>query len=114
MIELYRDLEFKTCQDYLLSPGLYADRPAEPVPSQVLDLSVVTITDQAVFDSWLSRLEVAPLFAFDTETTSLNYMQAEIVGLSFAIVPVEADYVPLALLNPGLKVSSTAIGFSTR
>ena len=103
LIELYRDLEFKSWLDELLSPGLFADSPAEPVPSQVLDLSVVTITDQAVFDSWLSRLEVAPLFAFDTETTSLNYMQAEIVGLSFAIEPGEAAYVPLAHLNPGLE-----------
>ena len=102
LIELYRDLEFKSWLDELLSPGLLADSLAEPVPSQVSDLSVVTITDQAVFDSWLSRLEAAPLFAFDTETTSLNYMQAEIVGLSFAIKPGEAAYVPLAHLNPGL------------
>ena len=103
LIELYRDLEFKSWLDELLSPGLFADSPAEPAPSQVSDLSVVTITDQAVFDSWLSRLEAAPLFAFDTETTSLNYMQAEIVGLSFAIEAGEAAYVPLAHLNPGLE-----------
>ena len=103
LIELYRDLEFKSWLDELLSPGLFADSPAEPVPSQVSDLSVVTITDQAVFNSWLSRLEASPLFAFDTETTSLNYMQAEIVGLSFAIEPGEAAYVPLAHLNPGLE-----------
>ena len=102
LIELYRDLEFKSWLDELLSPGLFADSPSEPVTSQVSDLSVVTITDQAVFDTWLSRLEAAPLFAFDTETTSLNYMQAEIVGLSFAIEPGEAAYVPLAHLNPGL------------
>ena len=103
LIELYRDLEFKSWLDELLSSGLFADSPAEPVPSQVSDLSVVTITDQAVFNSWLSRLEASPLFAFDTETTSLNYMQAEIVGLSFAIEPGEAAYVPLAHLNPGLE-----------
>ena len=103
LIDLYRDLEFKSWLDELLSPGLFADSPSEPVPSQVSDLSVVTITDQAVFDTWLSRFEAAPLFAFDTETTSLNYMQAEIVGLSFAIEPGEAAYVPLAHLNPGLE-----------
>ena len=103
LIELYRDLEFKSWLDELLSPGLFADRPVEPVASQPSDLSVVTITEQAVFDSWLSRLQTAPLFAFDTETTSLNYMQAEIVGLSFAIEPGEAAYVPLAHLNPGLE-----------
>jgi DNA polymerase-1 len=103
LIDLYRDLEFKSWLDELLSPGLFADSPSEPVPSQVSGLSVVTITDQAVFDTWLSRLVAAPLFAFDTETTSLNYMQAEIVGLSFAIEPGEAAYVPLAHLNPGLE-----------
>ena len=103
LIELYRDLEFKSWLDELLSPGLFADSPDEPVASQPSDLSVVTITEQAVFDSWLSRLQTAPLFAFDTETTSLNYMQAEIVGLSFAIEPGEAAYVPLAHLNPGLE-----------
>ncbi|MEX2474765.1 DNA polymerase I [Marinobacter sp.] len=54
------------------------------------------ITDQAEFDHWLERLKKAPLFAFDTETTSLRYMDAEVVGVSFAIEPGEAAYVPLA------------------
>ncbi|HEY5717465.1 MAG TPA: 5'-3' exonuclease H3TH domain-containing protein, partial [Motiliproteus sp.] len=54
------------------------------------------ITEQAQLDTWLERLRTAPLFAFDTETTSLDYMQAEIVGVSFAIEPGEAAYVPLA------------------
>ncbi len=44
---------------------------------------------------WLKRLKAADLFAFDTETTSLNYMDAEIVGVSFSIEPGEAAYVPL-------------------
>ena len=54
------------------------------------------ITEQDAFDAWLSRLEEADLFAFDTETTSLNYMEAEIVGVSFAVQAGEAAYVPLA------------------
>ena len=45
---------------------------------------------------WIETLEAAELFAFDTETTSLDYMQAEIVGLSFAVKAGEAAYVPLA------------------
>jgi len=49
-----------------------------------------------VFDSWLAKLKKADLFAFDTETTSLDYMKAEIVGVSFAIEPGKAAYVPLA------------------
>ncbi|WP_296934603.1 DNA polymerase I [uncultured Marinobacter sp.] len=54
------------------------------------------ITDQKELDHWLERLKSADLFAFDTETTSLRYMDAEIVGVSFAIKPGEAAYVPLA------------------
>ncbi len=53
------------------------------------------ITDQQELDQWLERLKSAELFAFDTETTSLRYMNAEIVGVSFAIEPGEAAYVPL-------------------
>ena len=48
------------------------------------------------FERWLQRLEAAELFAFDTETTSLDYMQAEIVGVSFCVEPGHAAYVPLA------------------
>jgi DNA polymerase-1 len=53
------------------------------------------ITDQKDLDQWLGRLKSADLFAFDTETTSLRYIDAEIVGVSFAIKPGEAAYVPL-------------------
>lgn len=53
------------------------------------------ITDQAELDHWIDRLNKASLFAFDTETTSLRYMDAEVVGVSFAIEPGEAAYVPL-------------------
>jgi DNA polymerase-1 len=48
------------------------------------------------FESWLTRLRSAPLFAFDTETTSLDYMVAEIVGVSFCIEAGNAAYVPVA------------------
>jgi DNA polymerase-1 len=53
------------------------------------------ITDRAVLDVWLRKLAAAPLASFDTETDSLNYMRARIVGLSFAVTPGEAAYVPL-------------------
>ncbi|MDH5571757.1 MAG: DNA polymerase I, partial [Gammaproteobacteria bacterium] len=55
-----------------------------------------TIFSQQELDNWLSKLEVADVFAFDLETTSLDYMQAEIVGVSFAVKAGEAAYVPLA------------------
>ena len=103
LIELYRDLEFKAWLDELLSPGLFAEAAPEAVAVSKPELTTVTITQQSVLDEWISRLEDAPLFAFDTETTSLNYMQAEIVGVSFAVEPWEAAYVPLAHINPGLE-----------
>jgi DNA polymerase-1 len=55
-----------------------------------------TILTQEDFDRWLEQLKQAELFAFDTETTSLNYTEAEIVGVSFAIKEGKAAYVPLA------------------
>jgi len=54
-----------------------------------------TITSEAQLAEWIDLLHAAPLFAFDTETTSLEYMRAEIVGLSFAIAPGRAAYLPL-------------------
>jgi DNA polymerase I len=59
------------------------------------------ITELSAFNTWLAKLEAAPLASFDTETDSLNYMQARIVGLSFAVTPGEAAYVPLAHDYPG-------------
>ncbi len=52
-------------------------------------------------DAWLERLRQAELFAFDTETNSLDYIEAQIVGVSFAVQPLEAAYVPLAHDYPG-------------
>lgn len=60
-----------------------------------------TILDQAQLDHWLQRLQGADLFAFDTETTSVNAMQAELVGLSFAVAAGEAAYLPVAHGYPG-------------
>lgn len=48
------------------------------------------------FSAWVEKLKEAKLFAFDTETTSLSYMDAEIVGVSFCIEPGKAAYVPVA------------------
>ena len=54
------------------------------------------IFEQADFEKYLTELKAAEVFAFDTETTSLDYMQAELVGLSFSCQPGKAAYVPLA------------------
>ena len=53
------------------------------------------VTTEAALDEWIARLQAADYFAFDTETTSLNYMQADLVGFSFAVTPGQAAYVPV-------------------
>ncbi|WP_421712116.1 DNA polymerase I [Alteromonas abrolhosensis] len=55
-----------------------------------------TVLDEERFNAWVEKLVNAELFAFDTETTSLNYMDAELVGVSFCIKEGEAAYVPVA------------------
>ncbi len=74
------------------APAAAAAQPAHPprVPRHY-----DTVLTREALERWLERLRAAELFAFDTETTSLNYMQAEIVGVSFCVEPGEAAYVPL-------------------
>jgi DNA polymerase-1 len=67
----------------------------------VLVLNYVTINDWPTFEQWLARIEQAPLTAIDTETTSLDAMRAEIVGISLSVKPGEAAYIPLAHNGPG-------------
>ena len=55
-----------------------------------------TITDWATFEVWLKKIESTPLVALDTETTSLDPFAARLVGISFAVAPGEAAYIPLA------------------
>ncbi|MFP5404329.1 MAG: DNA polymerase I, partial [Gammaproteobacteria bacterium] len=55
-----------------------------------------TILDETTLDAWIAKLDAAPAFALDTETTGLNPLQAELVGISFAVSHGEAAYVPLA------------------
>ncbi|MAT49715.1 MAG: DNA polymerase I [Porticoccaceae bacterium] len=88
LVDLYLDLEFKAWSEELL-----ADDDVES--QQAAEKHWQTVLDKAEFDTWLGRLEEADLFAFDTETTSLNYMEAELVGLSVAITPHEAAYIPV-------------------
>ncbi len=83
------------------------DSVAVPEPTNIAEATVAasvyeTILTQAQLDSWLKRLEAAELFAFDTETTSLDYSVAQIVGVSFAVNANQAAYVPLAHAYPGV------------
>ena len=68
----------------------------EDVASTLSSENYVTILDEATLMSWIEKLKKAPLFAFDTETDSLDNISANMVGLSFAIEPGLAAYVPVA------------------
>ncbi|HKD54020.1 MAG TPA: DNA polymerase I, partial [Steroidobacteraceae bacterium] len=74
---------------------------AEPLPAAPAARHYETITRWEDFERWLTALRAAELFAFDIETTSLDYMKAEIVGLSFSIEAGSAAYVPLRHVYPG-------------
>ncbi len=89
-----RELEFRTWHNELLNEGAGADVATE-VPAAPLELHYHTVTTEADFAALLHTLGTATVFCVDTETTSLDYMQAEIVGLSFALRAGEAWYVPV-------------------
>ena len=65
------------------------------------DRKYETVLDQSALDRWVAKLESAPLACFDTETTSLDPMAAQLVGLSFCVAAGEACYIPLAHRYPG-------------
>ncbi len=81
-----------------LEDGEAASESAQPATA---DAAYDIVLNQADLERWVERLRQADLFAFDTETTSLDYMQARIVGVSFAIEAGSAAYVPLAHSYPG-------------
>ena len=97
LIELYTELEFKSWIAEVERDAKRAgqvivhEEPAPPAEEQQYE----TILDQARFDVWLKKLNDAKLIAFDTETTGLDAQQAQLVGLSFAVKPGEAAYIPL-------------------
>ena len=103
--QLFTELEFKSWINELESGtgnSSEAHREKEvstaalsPEPSEI-NTNYSTILDMSEFDAWVERLKGADVFAFDTETTSVNAMEAQLVGLSFAVQAGEAAYVPVA------------------
>ncbi|MCK5813043.1 MAG: DNA polymerase I [Cocleimonas sp.] len=67
-----------------------------PIQEKITEIDYQTILTDEQLDQWIADLQEAKLFAFDTETTSLNYMDAKIVGVSFSIKAGVAAYLPLA------------------
>ena len=102
LTQWYKELEFKGWLSEALTDG-EVDSPSEasPVEPPPPPLDVITVFEPSQLDEWIQAIEAAPLFAFDTETTSLNYMQAEIVGVSVAVATDRAAYIPLAHDYPG-------------
>lgn len=125
LMELYQRLEFKSWQDEIRRRSATAPSSPKPkqavssaaddmfaealvetessADSAAVDTAAVehqvefhTILTEDAFADWLQRLSQAKLFAFDTETTSVDAQQARLVGISFAVAEGEAAYVPLA------------------
>lgn len=71
--------------------------PAEPTPKGNYE----TVLTEKDFSRWQKKINAADLTAFDTETTSINYMEAELVGISLAVETGEAAYIPVAHDYPG-------------
>ncbi|ADJ27545.1 DNA polymerase I [Nitrosococcus watsonii] len=91
--ELYAALEFKSWLRELLDNE--NSHASTPHPSTNPAPAYETVFSEESLEHWIARLKTTELFAFDLETNSLDYMEAEIVGLSFAIQPHEAMYIPL-------------------
>ncbi|RAO76704.1 DNA polymerase I [Dyella jiangningensis] len=117
--ELFRRYEFKAALKDLEAEaaassgeGAAAEAPASPPAPAIVELEAdipalnmqgqyELVTTQAQLDHWLAKIANAPLIAFDTETTSIDSMQADIVGLSLSVEPGHACYVPLTHDYPG-------------
>lgn len=102
--ERLKQMEFNNWLRQLDAADPAPTAPSRPLPTDALappEVHYETVLTEADFNRWLSALKAAPLFAFDTETTSLDYSHAEVVGLSFAIESGQAAYVPLAHDYPG-------------
>jgi len=85
------------------SGDLFADVP-EPAVATPSTLVCDTVLDWPTFDTWLAKVQVAELTALDTETTSLNDMVAEVVGISLCVAPGHAAYIPVGHDGPDAPV----------
>lgn len=109
LAELYERLDLKTWLKELRqtpssennnAPPSASDHPGSALRRQIsvesASIDYQTILTQSQLDEWLTRIDAAPIVSLDTETTGLNPMQAELVGISFSIAPHQAAYLPLS------------------
>lgn len=102
LIALTREFEFKTWLKELLSEN--ESSSAEQETSNKLARYEI-IDSNVQFNSWLDRLEQCQMFCIDTETTSLDIQEAEIVGISLAIHPAKAVYIPLSHTDGSVQLN---------
>ena len=105
LADLFSEYEFKRWYTEVTSSQA---TPATSSPESATDVSesseeqsdievdYTTILDEATFNQWFEKIKQADIVAFDTETTSLDYMEAELVGMSFCMEPGVAAYLPVA------------------
>ncbi|MGY3863659.1 DNA polymerase I [Aeromonas lacus] len=110
LLAVYREYELRNLIKELESGSEESGAEGDDevaAPAAAIETDYRCILDEAEFDGWLAQLQAAPLFAFDTETTSLDYMEARVVGVSFAIEPGKAAYVPFGHDYLGAPVQLT-------
>ncbi len=93
LLELYKRLELSSLLRRVDA------KPEDDTPRP--QVSYETVLTEKALEKWLKRIDKAKLVALDTETTSLDYMEAEIVGVSLCVEPGKAAYIPLAHSYPG-------------
>ena len=106
---IYRRLQFRSLLDELLDeapPAAASGADAGPAEggdasAPEREVSYETVLTGEAFDRWMDRIREAEAFAFDTETTSLDYVDARVVGVALATAPGEGAYVPFAHRYPG-------------
>jgi len=86
---LFTELEFKSWSAELGQVSKNISETENPVTREY-----ETVRDKKSFEAWLEKIQQAQIFAFDTETTSLDYMVAKVVGVSMSMEPGKAAYVP--------------------
>ncbi|WP_122761138.1 DNA polymerase I [Pseudomonas viridiflava] len=97
LMELYAELEFKSWIEDLQRDAKRAGQElvVEEPTVAAKEAAYEVILEQGQFDAWLKKLQAAPLFAFVTQSNGTDAQRAQLVGLSFAIQPHEAAYIPL-------------------
>jgi len=109
LLVFYNRFGFKSLKKELETSigGAEADTPRDlfsgtpPPDASTLDRHYETVLSFEALDAWIKKIEAAPLTAIDTETDSLDAMQARIVGISLSVKPGEAAYIPLRHTYPG-------------